>query len=84
MKWQITKDVQPLHDQAVISWSSRVGMWRGFYDREFHSFYGKGGYLDGEDVECWMEDEKQNMPTHDTIPEELSDVYKEWLSRHKS
>jgi hypothetical protein len=82
-EWIHTRFERPLHDEKVIYWSSRVGMWRGTYDRLHRCFYGKGGFLDVHDVECWQRDEGQNMPKAETIPEDFHKVREEWLARHK-
>lgn len=81
--WILTIKQRPLHDEKVIYWSSRVGMWRGKYDRKFRSFYGRGGFLDVHDVECWQHDNGQDFPSADTIPDELMAEREEWLNRHK-
>lgn len=81
--WIITKLQRPLHEEKVIYWSSRVGMWRGQYDRKYRSFYGKGGFLDVHDVECWQHDDGQAFPSAETIPEDFRAEREEWLNRHK-
>lgn len=81
--WITTKLQRPLHEEKVIYWSSRVGMWRGRYDRRHRSFYGRGGFLDVHDVECWQHDNGQDFPKSDTIPEEFRKEREEWVNRHK-
>ena len=83
MGWILTKFQRPLHDEKIIYWSSRVGMWRGKYDRQHAMFYSKGGFLDVHDVECWQKDEGQAFPANETLPDELGDVKEEWINRHK-
>jgi len=83
-EWIITKFQRPLHEEKVIYWSSRVGMWRGKYDRKYKSFYSRGGFLDVHDVECWQHDDGQDFPKKETLPDELATEVEGWVNRHKS
>jgi len=81
--WQLTKYQRPMHEEKIIYWSSRVGMWRGQYDRKYKTFHSRGGFMDVHDVECWQRDEGQDFPSSDSLPEELGEVVEEWKNRHK-